>query len=251
MSSLTNTRTRVDAFGRLLNETKSFEGGGLLPQPLRGQRIPTVNNLEVVRNKGVVGGAQVTVRWLGENLGVKDKVEVQVWASSDFGNFILNDTITDIDFSTFVRYSAPIIADQSPCELFIPATQRMVAVITAATVHSSGVVSLKDFQSSAAIIVSPLGSTIYNKSASFTALTIPATYLISSSGGAVTATLPPVKSFPDGTILNFKKISTDANNITIVGSENIDNFASFISSAPYISYTIISDRMNNQWWRIY
>lgn len=240
-----------DDYGRLLNQTKAFEGGGLLPQPLRGQRIPTVNNLKVIRNKSVLGGAQVTLGWLDENLGDLDKIEVQVWAASDFGNFLASNNIKDIDFSTLVRYSAPVVFKSAPGELFIPATQSMVVVLTAATVHSSGVVSLDSFQSSAAIVVEPLGSAMDYRSASFTITSYtPTVYIIDTSGGAVTATLPPVASVPNGLPLNFKKITTDANAMTISGPENIDGAASLSTTIGYVNYVIIADRTNNQWWLV-
>lgn len=245
------TNTQADAFGRLLNQSKAFEGGGLLPQPLRGQRIPTVNNLRVVRNKSVLGGAQVSLTWLGENLGALDKVEIQVWAASDFGNYRGNVNIRDINFSTLVSYGSPTVFSSAPGEIFIPATERMVIVLSAATIHSSGVVSLDTFQSTAALIIEPLGSQMIQQTASFTISSpTPATYLIDTTAGAVTATIPPVASVPDGLELKFKKISTDANAMTISGSENIDGAATLSTTMGYVSYVIIADRYNSLWWLI-
>ena len=239
-------------FDRLLNQNKSFEGGGILPQPGAGRRLPNVTGLTLARNTSVIGGAQLTLTWNDETLEILDRVQVQVWASADFNRISSLQNINDINLSTLVRYSAPVIFDTSPGEIFVPASQRMPVVITVGTLHSSGVVSLKDFQSSVATTVVPLGSKIATYTASFEVPTIGGvTYFLDTTSGGVVATLPPVKAFPDGSVLNFKKISTDANSITIGGSENIDNFASFISSAPFISYTIVGDHRGNQWWRIY
>lgn len=239
-------------FERLLNQTKSFEGGGLLPQPGAGRRLPTITGLTLARNTSVIGGAQLVLTWNDENLEVLDRVQIQVWAASDFGKTSSLQNLNDINFSTLVRYSAPFIFDTSPAEIFIPASQQMPVVITVGTLHSSGVVSLKDFQSSVAATITPLGSRVSYVGANFDVSPLYSmTYLMDSSSGGFTATLPPVRSCPQGIVLDFKKISTDANFITIDGSENIDNFASIIFDAPFMSYTLVGDRVNNQWWRIY
>lgn len=238
-------------YGRLLNQSKSFEGGGLLPQPGGGRRLPTVTGLTLLRNEPSVGGARISVRWNDETLEVKDKIQIQVWASSDYGILTTAGSITDVSNLTLRKFSAPFIFDTSPGEFFVPASQRMVIVITAATVHSSGVISLPQFQSSISCVITPLASVVEHKAANFrVSSTQEATYIIDTSAGAVTATLPPVASFPDGFRVGFKKITTDANAMTISGAENIDGAATLSTTIGYVNYEIISDLLSNQWWLI-
>ena len=238
-------------YGRLLNQTKAFEGGGLLPQPNAGRRLPNVTQLTLLRNEPSVGGARVSVGWNDSALEVNDKIQIQVWAASDYSILTTTQNIQDISFNTLKTYSAPFVFDSSPGEFFIPASQSMVVVITAATVHSSGVISLPQFQASISVKISPLASLVETKTASFSVSTsFPTTHLIDTTSGSVTATLPPISSALSGLIQRFKKISTDGNTMTISGPQNIDGAGSLATNMAYVSYEIIADPVANQWWLI-
>ena len=238
-------------YGRLLNQSKAFEGGGLLPQPGAGKRIPSVTGFKLLSNAPAIGGAKVVVGWNGEQLARNDKVQLQVWASSDYAVLTTTFNPKDVSQLTLTQFAATHVFSTSPGELFIPASQPITVVITAATLHSSGVLSLLDFQSSVAVNVTPLGSVVERKSADFNvSLTTSTTYLIDTTAGNVLATLPPVSTTLSGVIHTFKKISTDVNTMTIGGPENIDSAPTLATPAAYMSYVITADKIGNQWWLI-
>ncbi len=71
-----------------------------------------------------------------------------------------------------------------------------------------------------------------------------------TSGGGHTITLPAATSNSGAAIL-VKKISADANNMTIspTGGDLIDGATSQVTSLQYQSYTFVSDGVSN-WWII-
>lgn len=241
-----------DDYARLLNANKSFEGGGLLPPPGGGFQIPPVTEFRVARVEPQIGGAKVSLTWLAEKLEIHDRVQIQTWISSDFANFSSEINPRDINFSTLVTYGAPVVFADSPGEIFIPTTRPIIVVITAATMHSSGVVTLREFQPTVAVEITPVGSYQDWKAASFTVdATRSVTYLIDTSGGALTATLPPVLSTIPGIVTTLKKTTADANAITISGPQNIDGAASVSTGATaYATVQVTSDHRYNVWHRL-
>lgn len=243
-----------DDYARFLNANKAFEGGGLLPPPGGGFQIPPVTQFKVARVEPQVGGAKVSLTWLADDLEVTDRVQIQAWISSDYGLLATNANPKDIDFSTLVTYGAPVIFNDSPGEFFVPATRSIVAVFSAATLHSSGVVTLRQFQPTVAVEINPLGSYLEYRSASFDISPVRSTtYLVNTSAASVVCTLPPVRSTPPGMVVITKKITGDANTLHLVGSggvETIDGALSFNDPTAYAKFMVTSDHRNNCWWKI-
>jgi len=238
-------------YGRLLNQTKSFEGGGLLPQPGGGKRLPSVTSLRLLKNSPAVGGAKIAVTWNDEQLTSLDKIQIQVWASGDFALISKFSNPTDINTFTLPKYFASFVFDTAPGEFFIPASQAMTVVITAATLHSSGVVSLPQFQATLAVSITPLAANVEHPTSSFNvSYSIPTTHIVDTTAGSVTATLPPINSCPQGLTHIFKKISSDGNSMTIGGPQNIDGAATLSTPLQYVSYVITADTVSNKWWLI-
>lgn len=239
-------------FARLLNQTKSFEGGGILPQPGGGEkRLPSISGFQLLSNESVLGGARLTLGWNDEQLAVQDKIQLQVWASQDWNVITTSYDPTDISYANLVQYQAPVVCTTSPGYVFVPAVRRMLVVITAGTVHSSGVISRVQFQSSVAAVVQPVNSFMERKTANFTVDNVyQRTYLVNTSGGNITATLPSVSTVNEGFEVAIKKITADANTITIqpAGSDVIDNLASIVTAVPDICYVFRAERANSKWW---
>lgn len=98
----------------------------------------------------------------------------------------------------------------------------------------------------------PIGLTSYTvriKTNDYTAVANDAVF-VNTSGGGHTITLPAAAS-NSGAIIVVKKISTDANNLTIArtGSDLIDSATSQATTLPNMSYTFVSDGVSN-WWII-
>lgn len=73
-------------------------------------------------------------------------------------------------------------------------------------------------------------------------------FLVDTSGGTVTVTLPPVADVPVGVDYTIKKITPDANPVRLVpdGAETIDTLTIFAFSSPQQAVAIFTD--GTSWW---
>lgn len=69
---------------------------------------------------------------------------------------------------------------------------------------------------------------------------------IDATAAAVTISLPAP---PDEMILNFKKIDSSSNAVTLdAGGNTVDGAGTYIISVQYVSITVYWDKTSSEWW---
>ena len=98
-------------------------------------------------------------------------------------------------------------------------------------------------------LLSPAPPTVTVTSATYTITDNDYVILVDATAAPVTVTLPTAVG-REGRIFEVKRISTNANTVTLdgAGAETIDNSANQIYTLAYVSLTVYSDGSN--WWII-
>lgn len=95
--------------------------------------------------------------------------------------------------------------------------------------------------------VNPVSTATATKSGNYTATNADVTIFVSTTGGAVTIKMPAAPV--NGKLVNVKKITSDANTITVDGNgNNVEGAATQATTAALISWQMQFD--GSVWWVI-
>lgn len=240
-----------DITAKLFNPTRSFEGDGIVNRPQGGRTIPTVTNLQIVRNQPWIGGAYLTVTWNQENLDSRFWVQINIYSTASVN------IPTDVNIKDYIvnplnlkPLQSPIYVQNSPAEIFVPSHISLPVIITAKTRASNGVLSLDDFEASVSAVINPINKYISRKSADFDVhKSDPYLYVVDTSSISIVANLPPIAEVIQGFCQGIKCVgSSGINNITLTpaGSDTVNGALALNFGIPYTMW-IYADKENSDW----
>ncbi len=224
-----------DNLQRLLNTGKSFEGAALPPAVREGFRVKAIDNLQIARQRNMLGGSEIVLTFSEDNTENKTLYYVMAFVGDGFkwiGNNPSTSTLREVK-----SIQGPYIVYGSPATIFVQSEIRVPCYITVTTRTPGGIVSEQDSQSGVSTLVDPVACYYGIFSAAHT-LPIDKPGYVSIDSGTYTVTLPNISEVPEGYELEVKNIGTGV--ITVSGGSNIDGSASDTISTRYTAHRYLA-----------
>lgn len=247
--------TRVKRF---LNQQGAYEGAGLPPYPMAGQRIPAPSGFAINYIEPQPHGVRVVVGWNVDPSSPALVYRLNVYANNGLIRWSLNQNVNDYttELDRSMRTAQIYITKASTADLFIPCSFSTQVTIALGAQTTGGIISLDELSSTVSFLAEPLGdSWVKTYTAAAVALRYdqPELALCDATAAPQTVTLPRISGTIHGQRYTVKKIDASANAVTVVpevAAELIDGAANSIITVRYTALTYVADRGTNLWWII-
>jgi hypothetical protein len=239
-----------NSLARLVNQNKSYEGGGIPPKPQGGFRVPTVDNLRVARQIPVLGGSLVTLTFDEENTGVKTLYYAMAYMGQDMSAWA-SQNLLDESINKAKVIQGPYIFFGSPITLFLQSEVQIPAFITVTTREPGGVISQLEAQPGKSVIVEPQGAYYQSYTAS---ATLPYNKhgfvaLVDPTAAARTMTLPPISQCIDGYLTTVKNLApASPNTVTVQGFAAAQTIDGAVSGIVPVVRTYMAHKPSLVWY---